>query len=115
MSIHSPGHVADTDEQAIDELWPPYAAMVGRIGRERGWAPPTYEGFLAEVEHGSVYAGSPERVARKIAATLSRLGAQRFDLKYSNGTLPHHTLMHSIELYATEVVPRVRQLIGDEG
>jgi hypothetical protein len=51
-------------------------------------------------------------VARKIAATVDVLGAGRFDMKYSAGTLPHETMMRSIELYGTEVAPRVRQLLA---
>ena len=53
-------------------------------------------------------------MARKIAATVSTLGAQRFDLKYSNGPMPHHQLMESIELYGTQVVPRVRELLAEQ-
>jgi hypothetical protein len=40
-------------------------------------------------------------------------GTARFDMKYSNGTLAHETLMHSIELYGREVIPRVRELLRD--
>jgi probable LLM family oxidoreductase len=112
VSVHSPGHIADTDEQAVAQLWPHYLEMFGRIGRERGWAPPSYEQFSSEVRHGAVYAGSPQTVARKIAATLKAVGAQRFDLKYSNGPLPHSQMLRSIELYATQVVPLVRELLG---
>jgi probable LLM family oxidoreductase len=109
IGVHSPGHVAETDAQAREELWPHYAAMFGRIGAERGWPPVTRGQFDREVgSNGSLYVGSPETVAGKIAATVQALGLSRFDLKYSNGTLPHETLMRSIELYATEVVPRVR-------
>jgi len=111
LSIHSPGHVADSDEQAIEEFWPPYEEMFGRIGRERGWPPRTREQYLAEVREGSLHVGSPQTVARKLARTVRALGAQRFDLKYSNGTLSHPALLHSIELYAGEVIPRVRQLL----
>ena len=111
VSIHSPGHIAKTDEQAIDEAWPGYEASFGKIGRERGWAPTTKEHFLAEVNHGSMYVGSPETVAQKIAHALSSVGANRFDLKYDMGPLPHSKLVKSIELYATEVVPRVRKLL----
>jgi len=111
VSIHSPGHIAETDEQAIDEAWPGYEASFGKIGRERGWAPTTKEHFLAEVNHGSMYVGSPETVAQKIAHALSSVGANRFDLKYDMGPLPHSKLVKSIELYATEVVPRVRKLL----
>jgi alkanesulfonate monooxygenase SsuD/methylene tetrahydromethanopterin reductase-like flavin-dependent oxidoreductase (luciferase family) len=113
VSIHSPGHIADTDEQAREEQWPHYEAMFGRIGRERGWGPTTYGHFMQEVEGGSLYVGSPDTVARKIAYAINAVGAQRFDLKYSNGPMPHSKLMHSIELYANEVIPRVKKLLAE--
>ena len=113
LSVHSPGHVADTDEQAVEEFWPPYQTAFGRIGRERGWPPRSREQFLAEVATGSLHVGSPGTVAAKVARTITALGAQRFDLKYSNGPLPHSRLTHSIELYATEVIPRVRALLAE--
>jgi probable LLM family oxidoreductase len=112
VSIHSPGHLADTDEQAAEELWPHYESAFGRIGRERGWGPTTKGHFLQEVMHGSLYVGSPETVAQKIAYAVRSVGASRFDLKYANGPMPHSKLMHSIELYATKVVPRVRELLA---
>ena len=61
------------------------------------------------------HVGSPETVARKIARTIQALGAARFDLKYSSGTLAHDTLMRSIELYGTQVIPMVRELLGLTG
>ena len=113
VGVHSPGYIADTDEQASEELWPAYEQMFGRIGRERGWGPTTYEHFRQEVEQGALYVGSPETVARKIADTVSTLGIQRFDLKYSTGPLQHEKLMHAIELYGTQVIPRVRELLAE--
>lgn len=112
VSIHSPGHIADTDEQAATEMWPAYQTSFGRIGEERGWAPASHTNFMAEVHHGSMYVGSPETVAQKIAYAIRSVGADRFDFKYANGSMPHSKLMHSIELYATVVVPRVRELLG---
>lgn len=114
ISIHSPGHISDSDEQAIEEQWPHYLTMFGRIGRERGWGPTTKEHFLNEVKFGSMYVGSPETVARKIAHAVTSVGVQRFDFKYANGPMPHSKLMKSIELYATQVVPRVRELIAEK-
>ncbi|MFO7303772.1 MAG: LLM class flavin-dependent oxidoreductase [Acidobacteriota bacterium] len=114
VGVHSPGHIADTDQQAKDELWPHYRDMMNRIGRERGWAPIGRDSFEREVEHGALYVGSPETVARRIAATIRALGIDRFDLKYANGTLPHSVLMKSIELYGTKVAPRVRELLAEE-
>jgi alkanesulfonate monooxygenase SsuD/methylene tetrahydromethanopterin reductase-like flavin-dependent oxidoreductase (luciferase family) len=69
--------------------------------------------YDSEIESGSLYVGSPETVARKIANTAKALGIARFDLKYSAGPLPHETLMHSIELYGSQVIPRVRELLAD--
>jgi alkanesulfonate monooxygenase SsuD/methylene tetrahydromethanopterin reductase-like flavin-dependent oxidoreductase (luciferase family) len=114
ISIHSPGHIAESDEEAIEDQWPHYEASFGRIGRERGWGPMSKEHYLQEVNHGSLYVGSPESVARKIAYALDSVGATRFDLKYATGPMPHSKLMRSIELYATKVVPRVKELLSRE-
>ncbi|MCU1424082.1 MAG: class flavin-dependent oxidoreductase [Microbacteriaceae bacterium] len=110
---HSPGHVAETDEQAREELWPHYATMMARIGRERGWAPLTRAQFdAAAAPEGALFVGSPETVATKIAYAAKGLGLSRFDLKYGNGGLAHDKLMKSIELYGTRVIPRVRELLA---
>jgi alkanesulfonate monooxygenase SsuD/methylene tetrahydromethanopterin reductase-like flavin-dependent oxidoreductase (luciferase family) len=115
IGAHSPGHVAETDEQACEELWPHYQEIMTRIGAERGWPPVTRSHFEREAgPDGALYVGSPGTVAMKIAATVAALGLARFDLKYSSGTLPHDLLMKSIELYGTDVVPRVRELLASE-
>jgi probable LLM family oxidoreductase len=112
VGIHSPGHIADTDEQALEELWPHHEVMFSRIGKERGWGPTNRAQFENEVANGSSYVGSPETVAKKIANTVKTLGVQRFDLKYSAGPLPHELLMKSIEHYGTTVIPMVHDLLS---
>ena len=113
IAVHSPGHVAATDAQAREEIWPHYRTMMTRIGAERGWPPVSRPQFDREVgPDGSLYVGAPDTVAAKIAATVRVLGLSRFDMKYSNGALPHEALMSSIELYGTRVVPRVRELLA---
>lgn len=113
ISIHSPGHIADTDEQAMAEMWPNYEEMFGRIGRERGWGPMSKDHYLNEVHYGSLYTGSPETVAKKIAYAIKSVGADRFDFKYANGPLAHSKLLHSIQLYATKVIPMVKDILAD--
>ena len=88
--------------------------MMSRIGKERGWGPMSRESFENEADTGSLYVGSPETVAQKIASTARVLGLDRFDLKYSNGTLAHEKLMSSIQLFGTVVAPRVRELLAEE-
>ncbi|GAA4574792.1 LLM class flavin-dependent oxidoreductase [Planotetraspora kaengkrachanensis] len=109
IGVHSPGHVAATDEQAKEEYWPTYRTFLLDVRRRRGFPEITREYFEHEVEHGSLYVGSPETVARRIATTMTTLGATRFDLKYGMGPMPHTTLMENIRLFGTEVAPRVRE------
>lgn len=112
IGVHSPGYVAETDAQAREEFWPDYKQMRDRIGAERGWPPMARGEFEQEIERGSLYLGSPETVARKIAATVKTLGVSRFQLKYSAGPLPHDKLMRCIELYGTKVAPLVREMLA---
>ena len=114
IGAHSPGHVAETDAQAKEDLWPHYSVLMNRIGGERGWPPIGRSHFEQEAgPDGALFVGSPETVARKIVQAIRDLGLTRFDMKYSNGTLPHDRMMKSIELYGTRVMPMVRQMIGD--
>jgi len=114
VGVHAPGHVDVTDEQARETFWPRYLEVIRSASKTRGFAIPTRESFLREVgTTGALYVGSPETVAQKIAANLLALGANRFDLKYGMGGLSHQALMNAIELYGTQVVPRVRELLAE--
>ncbi|UCR90586.1 LLM class flavin-dependent oxidoreductase [Mycetocola spongiae] len=112
LGTHSPGHIAATDELAREQLWPHFRENRNRIGAERGWPPVTEREYVEEIEHGSLYVGSPETVAAKIAKTAGILGLDRFDLKYASGPMQHETLLESIRLYGTEVIPAVREILA---
>src|SRR4051795_10256122 len=111
IGLHSLGFVAETDAEAIEIQWPYYKEQFERAALERGWRPPTYEQFLAEVDHGSMYVGSPETVRNRIATVVRTLNLSRFDLHYAIGRVPHDQRMATIELYGREVIPRVRELL----
>ena len=112
LGVHSPGHVAETDETAREEYFPAYAVMHDLIGRSRGWPKFTRDAFNAEIAHGSLYVGSPETVARKVARTVRVLGLSRFTLKYSAGPQDPANLRKTVELFGTKVAPRVRELLA---
>ncbi|WP_155368437.1 LLM class flavin-dependent oxidoreductase [Catellatospora vulcania] len=112
VGMHSPGFVADTDEQAKEVFWPHYRVIRDRIGALRGWPPIRRAEFDAEVEHGSLYIGSPETVARKIARTVGALGVGRFDLIYTAGAQPVSARLRAVELYGAKVIPMVRDLLA---
>ena len=112
VGVHSPGHIANTDELAREEFWPRWLELIRKVSKTRGFVIPTKESFAFETgPRGALYVGSPETVAQKIAANLTALGASRFDLKYGMPGLPHQALMTNIELYGTQVIPRVRELL----
>jgi len=116
ISVHSPGHVAETDQQAWDEAYEGVAELNTTIGRERGW--PAYNRLRFQHDvgpEGAMYIGSPETVATKIAATVRTLGASRFQMKFASGSISHDRLMSSIELYGTRVLPLVREMLADTG
>ena len=112
IGLHSPGYVAKTDEEAVDIQWPHWAQTLEAASRERGWARPTMDKFRAEIAGGSLYVGSPDTVATKLATAIRLLGLSRFDLAYATGRVPHEQRMATIELYGREVIPRVRELLA---
>ncbi|WP_193598744.1 LLM class flavin-dependent oxidoreductase [Microbacterium sp. YJN-G] len=112
VAVHSPGLVAETDQKARALTHDGWLAMRTRMGQERGWGPPAVGDFEREIEGGALYIGSPETVARKIAATLKTLSIDRFDLKYDQSKVGHDTMMRSIELYGEKVVPMVKDMIA---
>lgn len=112
VGMHSPGFIAGTDEEARELFWPGYRLMRDRIGALRGWPPVRREEFEAEIEHGSMYIGSPETVARRIAAAVRGLRVGRFDLIYTAGSQPVSARFHAVELYGTKVIPMVRDILA---
>lgn len=114
IAMHSPGHVAATDEQAREEHWAAHAPAMARIGRERGWPPMSRDSYDAQAgARGALFVGSPQTVAEKTAWAIRELGLSRFQLKYAVGHLPHAQRLESIRLYGTEVIPRVRELLAE--
>ncbi|GAA1746102.1 LLM class flavin-dependent oxidoreductase [Aeromicrobium alkaliterrae] len=114
VGMHSPGFVAETDAEAAEIVWPRYKVLHDRIGAQRGWPPIRRRDFESEMAQGSMYVGSPETVARRIAGALGQLDVGRFDLIYSQGSIPAAARLRAVELFGTEVVPRVRELLAEK-
>jgi probable LLM family oxidoreductase len=115
VGMHSPGFVADTDEEAKRLFYPGYKEVRDRIGALRGWPPLRRAEFEADVEHGSLYVGSPETVARKMARAIDALDVGRFDLIYSAaGAVDAGARLRAVELYGSQVIPRVRELLAEK-
>ena len=110
VGINSHGWIAEDSQAAAREAWPPYAEVMTRIGRERGWPPATREQFDAgRAPRGALLVGSPEEVAEKILFEHSIFGMQRFLLQITVGPMPHDRVLKAIELFGTKVAPVVRK------
>jgi probable LLM family oxidoreductase len=113
LSINSHGFVAETSQEAADVAFPPFAAMMDRIGRERGWQPLRRQDFDASCTlRGANFVGSPQQVVEKILFQHELFAHDRFLVQFSVGSLPHAALLRSIELFGTEVAPAVRKALG---
>ncbi len=113
VSINSHGFLADTEAEAADAFWPRYADVMGRIGRERGWPPPSRAHFDRErAPHGALLVGSPQQVVDKILYEHELFGMDRFLIQLSVGTMLHAQMMRAIELYGTVVAPAVRKALA---
>ncbi|MDY6961626.1 MAG: LLM class flavin-dependent oxidoreductase, partial [Pseudomonadota bacterium] len=109
-SINVHGFIADTTEIAADQFYGPQAAVMDRIGRERGWGPTSRAQFdQARGPTGNLFVGDPELVAEKIVAAHKVFGNDRFLIQMAIGLMPHDQIMRGIELYGTKVAPLVRK------
>jgi alkanesulfonate monooxygenase SsuD/methylene tetrahydromethanopterin reductase-like flavin-dependent oxidoreductase (luciferase family) len=98
----------------MELFYPGYKVIRDRIGALRGWPPLQRGEFEAEVAHGSLYIGSPETVARKMADAIRTLDVGRFDLIYTaGGHMAASARLRAVELYGTRVIPLVRELLAD--
>jgi probable LLM family oxidoreductase len=112
LAINSHGFVADDAQKAADEYYGPYAYVMSKLGRERGWSPMNREHYeTMRAPKGSLLVGSPQQVIDKILYEHELFGNTRFLLHISVGTLPHASVMRAIELLGTVVAPAVKKAI----
>ncbi len=114
-SINVHGFIADTTEAAADAFYGPQAAVMNRIGGERGWGPTSRAQFDQSTgPTGHLFLGDPETVARKIVAHQKIFKNDRFLLQMAIGLMPHDQILRGIELYGTRVAPLVREMLAEQ-
>ena len=113
LSVNSHGFIADDAQEARDIAFPPFAQVMNKIGRERGWPPMSRQQFDASCTlRGANFVGSPYEIIEKILFQHELFNHDRFLLQLSVGTMPHDKMLHAIELLGTQVAPVVRKEIG---
>lgn len=110
LAVHSHGYISEDSQQAADEFFPSYTYVMSNIGKERGWPPTTRAQFeTGRSKQGALLVGSPQQVIDKILFEKELFGLERFLLHVSVGTMPHAQIMHSIELFGSQVAPAIRK------
>ncbi len=110
VGVHAMGFVGETDAAAREAFFPGWAHLTGRIGRERGWPPPSREQFDAMANpEGAFLIGHPSTVAAKMLRASEVLGGvSRITFQMSTASLETAAMKRSIELLGSEVTPIVR-------
>ena len=110
VGVHAMGFVGETDTAAKDAFFPGWAHLTGKIGRERGWSPPSRQQFdVMAGPEGAFLVGDPKMVAAKILRASEALGGiSRITFQMSTASLDTAAMKRSIELLGTEVAPIVR-------
>lgn len=110
VGVHAIGFVGDTDDAARDAYFPGWQHLFGKVGRERGWSPPTRQQFDAMAGlDGAYMVGAPATVAAKMLQASETLGGiSRMTLQMTSASLERSAMIRSIELLGGAVAPAVR-------
>ena len=110
--------VADSDREAMAlgrRAWPSFHKSFMKLWKRHGTQPRFArlpEDFDALLEHGGGIAGSPATVRDRVRAMTEAAGANYFISQFSFGDLAHEEVMHSVSLFAREVLPMTRAAVA---
>jgi len=109
LAISSQFYVAENSQQAADEFYPSYEALMTRVGKDRGWSPMTREQFEYLRDFGPLVVGDPQQAIDKIMQQYELFGNTRFVAQLVTGFTKHKDILKAIEIYGTKVAPVVRK------
>ncbi|WPV02555.1 LLM class flavin-dependent oxidoreductase [Mucilaginibacter sp. cycad4] len=109
LAISSQFYIAENSQQAADEFYPSYEALMTRVGKDRGWSPMTREQFEYLRDFGPLVVGDPQQAIDKIMQQYELFGNTRFVAQLVTGFTKHKDILKAIELYGTKVAPVVRK------
>jgi probable LLM family oxidoreductase len=113
MGINNHVYIGEDSQKAADEFYPYYAAMMNRVGRDRGWPPLSRQQFdYSRSPKSALMVGSVQEVIDKILYEHELFDNTRFLAQASVGNVPHAKIMKSIELFGTKVAPVVRKAVS---
>ena len=115
VGVHSPGYVASTTQEAVDDFYPGFASAISSVAKERGWRPVTPADLEAQrTPESALLVGNAEEVVEKIVRHSEALGGiSRVTFQMNAASLPQAKLMQAIEVIGTHVAPALHERFGD--
>lgn len=110
VGVHMHAFFGEDTRQIADWYYPFYSAQMDRIGASRGW--PKYQHTqydFGRSTHGHLIVSDPEEAVDKILMVQELFGLSRFSAHMDVGAPDHRAMMKSIELYGTQIAPKVRK------
>jgi alkanesulfonate monooxygenase SsuD/methylene tetrahydromethanopterin reductase-like flavin-dependent oxidoreductase (luciferase family) len=111
--------VADTDAKALTIArraylrWRASFVYLSELNGGQVQSPLRVDSFDALIDQGQGIAGSPETVATALATQIEDSMANYLVGQFCFGDLTLDEMLGSVELFATQVVPKLRAVSGD--
>lgn len=116
VGVHMHAFFGENSQQTADEYYPIYAAQMNRIGRTRGW--PSYQRQQFDqgrAAQGHLLIGDASEAIDKILQLQELFGLTRFSAHMDVGGPSHQSLIKSIEIFGTQIAPKVREALRTPG
>ncbi|MGO1243563.1 MAG: LLM class flavin-dependent oxidoreductase [Sphingobacterium sp.] len=112
VGVHMHSFFGDDGQATADKYYPIYGGQMNRIGASRGW--PAYQRSQFDFGrsiHGHLIVGDVNHAIEKILHFIEMFGLTRFSAHMDVGSPDHKDMMRAIELYGTQVIPKVKEAL----
>lgn len=110
VGTHSHTFLGASKAALLEKYYPLYARQMDAIGKDRGWSPYTSQQFEGGMSpEGALVMGNADEVAEKIIQMIETFGLTRYIAHLDVGAPKHEDMMRCIEIYAKEVIPKVKR------
>ncbi|PWS28364.1 LLM class flavin-dependent oxidoreductase [Pedobacter yonginense] len=113
VGVHMHSLFGENSQEIADYYYPLYSAQMNRVGRSRGWPPYQLNQFEAgRGKNGALIIGDSNESIDKILAMEDMFGLTRFSAHMDVGGPSHSAMMKSIEIFGTQIAPKVRAALS---
>ena len=112
VGVHMHAFFGEDSKKTADEYYPVYSTQMDRVGGSRGWPPYQKQQYdIGRSNKGHLIIGDANEAIDKILQMQELFGLTRFSAHMDVGGPSHASLMKSIEIYGTEIAPKVREAL----